>query len=169
MIVSQIVAVDKNWCIGKGNEIPWYLPADLKYFKQVTTSHHVIMGRKCFESIPEKFRPLPNRTNIVITRQKNYEAKNSIVVHSLEEALTIAQLNDETETFIIGGGEIYSLGMEIAEKLYLTRVDTMVENGEIFFPVINKENWKLVSSEEHKKDEKNKYDYTFEVWERKVN
>lgn len=166
MKISIIVAIAEDGCIGKGNEIPWYLPADLQYFKKVTTPHHVIMGRKCFESIPEKYRPLPNRTNIVITRQENYEAKGAIVVHSLEEALTIAKMNDETEAFVIGGGEIYALAMEKADKLYVTRVATTIEDGEIFFPEISDKDWRLFMSISKQKDEKNKFDYVFELYSR---
>ncbi len=166
MEVSIIVAVDKNNCIGKGNEIPWHLPADLKYFKEVTTPNHVIMGRKCFESIPEKFRPLPNRVNIVITRQEHYKAKGAIVVHSLEEAFVIAEMNGEEEAFVIGGGEIYKLAMSKASALYVTRVETEVEDGEIYFPEIDFANWQLVFSDKHQKDEKNKFDYTFEIYDR---
>ncbi|MCL4117587.1 UNVERIFIED_CONTAM: hypothetical protein GTU68_001683 [Idotea baltica] len=169
MKISLIVATAKDGCIGKNNNIPWHLPADLKYFKGVTTPHHVIMGRKCYESIPEKYRPLPNRTNIIITRQKGYQAPKAIVVHSLEEALSIAQFNDETEAFVIGGGEIYALAMPQVDTMYITEVDIDVEDGEVFFPIVDETIWELSGKEAHHKDEKNKYNYTFKVYNRKPN
>lgn len=163
MIVSAIVAIDKNRVIGKGNDIPWYLPADLKYFKRRTLHHHIIMGRKSFESIG---RPLPKRTNIIITRNPFFIASNCLVVNTLEEALQIAKDNEETEAFIIGGGEIYRLGMPFLDRVYLTEVDTTVEGGEVFFPRLHPEEWKEISSESHQPDEKNEHAYTFKILER---
>lgn len=163
MIISAIVATAKNNVIGKDNDIPWYLPADLKYFKRTTLGHHIIMGRKSFESIG---RPLPKRTNIVITRDPFYMASGCVVVHSIEEALAIAKENGEEEAFVIGGGQIYKQGFPLLDKIYLTEVDLEVE-GEIFFPTINKNDWKEISSEAHLPDEKNKYAYVFKVLERK--
>ena len=112
MKVSIIVAVSKNGVIGKDNNLIWHLPKDIKFFKDTTMNHHVIMGRKNFESIPHKFRPLPNRTNIIITRQTNYSAKDCITVNSVEEALEIAKKDGDVEPFIIGGGEIYKIALE---------------------------------------------------------
>lgn len=162
MIVSAIVATAKNNVIGKNNDIPWYLPADLKYFKKTTLNHHIIMGRKSFQSIG---KPLPKRTNIVITRNPFFIASNCIMSTSVEEALSIAQDNGETEAFIIGGGQIYELSKNYWDKLYLTEVDLLVE-GDIFFPEINPEEWNLISSESHQPDEKNEHAYTFKVFER---
>lgn len=164
MIISTIVAVAKDHVIGKDNDIPWYLPADLKYFKKRTLHHHIIMGRKCFESIG---RALPKRTNIIVTRNPFFIASNCLVVSSVEEALTIAEDNGETETFIIGGGQIYELTQKYWDKVYLTEVDLEVEDGEIFFPRLDMEEWKLVSEEAHQADEKNEHDYIFKVLERK--
>ena len=163
MIVSAIVAVGRNNVIGKDNEIPWYLPADLKYFKRRTLNHHIIMGRKSFESIG---RPLPKRTNIVITRNPFFVASNCLVAPSIEEALSIAFDNGEAEAFIIGGGEIYRQSMPLWDRVYLTRVEVEVENGEVFFPELPEKAWRLVSSEPHEPDEKNALHYTFEVYER---
>ena len=112
MIVSAIVAVAKNNVIGINNGIPWYLPADLKYFKKTTLNHHIIMGRKSYESIG---RPLPKRTNVIVTRDPFFMASNCLVVHSVEEGLQLALDNNETEAFIIGGGEIYRLGMPFVD------------------------------------------------------
>jgi dihydrofolate reductase len=162
MIISAIVAVAHNNIIGKDNEIPWYLPADFAYFKRVTLNHHIIMGRNCYESIG---RPLPKRTNIVVTRNPFFIVSGCITVHSIEEGLQIAQQNDETEAFIIGGGEIYKQTMHLLDRVYLTQVDVNTE-GDVFFPTLDPADWRLVSHEKHTKDEKNDWDYTFQVYER---
>ena len=162
MLVSIIVAVAKNNVIGKDNDIPWYLPADLKYFKRTTLNHHIIMGRKCFQSIG---RPLPKRTNVVITRNPYYTVTNCLVAHSIEEALGMAYDNQEKEAFIIGGGEIYKQSMDLADKLYLTEVDLEVE-GDIVFPELNPKEWRLISEEAHEPDEKNEHPYVFKIYER---
>lgn len=163
MIVSAIVAVDRNNVIGKDNGIPWYLPADLKYFKRRTLNHHIVMGRKNFESIG---RPLPMRTNIIVTRNPYFIASNCLVAPSVEAALSIAFDNGEEEAFIIGGGEIYRQSMPFWDRVYLTRVETAVEGGEVFFPDLPGNEWRLLSSESHEADEKNVHRYTFEVYER---
>ena len=162
MIVSAIVAVAKNNVIGKDNDIPWYLPADLKYFKSRTMGHHIIMGRKSYESIG---RPLPKRTNIIVTRNPFFIATNCLVVHSVEEALEIAHDNGEEEVFIIGGAQIYELSLPFLDKLYITEVDLEVE-GEVFFPKLNMEEWKLISEDPRKAEGRNEYDYVFKVYER---
>ena len=162
MIVSAIVATAKNNIIGKDNNIPWYLPADLKYFKKTTLHHHIIMGRNSFESIG---RPLPKRTNIVVTRNPFYVATGCIVVHSIEEGLEIAQNNGETEAFIIGGAQIYKQSLDLWDRLYLTEVDLEVE-GDTAFPALDKSQWKEVSREEHTAEGKNEHDFVFRVLER---
>lgn len=163
MIVSAIVATAKNRVIGKDNDIPWYLPADLKYFKRTTLNHHIIMGRNCFQSIG---RPLPKRTNIVITRNPYFVASNCLIARSIEEALSLAHENGETEAFIIGGGQIYVQSLPFWDKLYLTEVDLKVD-GDVFFPELNMEEWQLLASEPHEADEKNEFNYTFKVYNRK--
>jgi dihydrofolate reductase len=163
MLVSAIVAVAQNGVIGKNNQIPWYLPADLKYFKKVTTGRHIIMGRKCFDSIG---RPLPNRTNIVITRDPYFIATGCLVAHSIEEALNIAFENEETEVFIIGGGEIYRQSLEYWDNVYLTEVDISPE-GDIFFEPLS-DAWVLTSEEAHKADEKNELDYVYKIFKKKM-
>lgn len=130
MIVSAIVAAAENNAIGRHNQIPWYLSEDLKYFKRTTLDHFVIMGRRSFESIG---RPLPRRTNVIITRDPFYAVSGCLVARSVEEALTMALDAGETEAFIIGGGEIYRQSLPYWDKLYLTRVEAVVE-GEVFFP-----------------------------------
>jgi dihydrofolate reductase len=166
MKVSLIVAVSENGVIGKDNDLIWHLPNDMRFFKETTMGHHVIMGRKNFESIPHKYRPLPNRTNVVITRQSDYKAEGCIVVNSVEAALQIAQENRDTEPFIIGGGQIYKLALEanLVDKIYLTKVYHPFE-GDTFFPELNSD-WKEVSKVENKADEKHSYDYDFITFEK---
>lgn len=163
MIVSAIVATAKNNVIGKDNNIPWYLPDDLKYFKAKTLNHHIIMGRKSYESIG---RPLPKRTNIVVTRNLFFVASNCLIVHTVEEGLQIAQENGEEEVFIIGGAQIYELSLPYLDRLYLTEVDLEVE-GDVFFPTLNMKEWNLVSEDPRKASGKNEHDYNFKIYERK--
>ena len=141
MIVSCIVATAKNGVIGHHNQIPWYLPADLKYFKKITQHHHIVMGRKCFESIGN---PLPNRTNIVVTRSPYFIVSGCIVAHSIVEALHIAEENDEKEVFIIGGGEIYSQSADFWDRIYWTEVDIEPE-GDVYFPLPSAFQWEEIS------------------------
>lgn len=166
MLISLIAAVVENNVIGKDNHLPWRLPADIKYFKDKTMGHCVIMGRKNYDSIPGQFRPLTGRTNIIITRQKNFSAPHCIVVNSIKEALEKAKEKGETEAFIIGGGEIFRQSMDIADKIYLTRIEATIE-GDVYFPPVNMNEWKEESVQRFKADEKNKYDYSFAVLTRK--
>ena len=161
MVVSLIVAVAENGVIGKDNDLMWHLPKDMRFFKETTLRHHVIMGRKNFESIPHKYRPLPNRTNIVITRQLAYKAEGSIVVNSVESALEIAKNNGDNEPFIIGGGQIYKLALEanLVDKIYLTKINHAFD-GDTFFPELGDE-WKELKRIDCKSDEKHSYDYSF--------
>ena len=163
MIVSAIVAVAKNRVIGKDNNIPWYLSSDLKYFKKTTLNHHVIMGRKSFQSIG---RPLPKRTNIILTRDPFFIATGCITAHTLEEALTIAQDNGEEEAFIIGGAQIYELALPYLDKLYYTEVDAEPE-GDILFPELNWDDWQLLSQKAHPAGERDNFPFTFKVYRRK--
>ena len=167
MKVSLIVAVSQNGMIGKDNDLIWHLPKDMKFFKDTTLGHHVIMGRKNFESIPHKFRPLPNRTNIVITRQSDYKAEDSIVVNSVEESLKVAKSNGENEAFIIGGGQIYKLALEedLVDRIYLTRIHHSF-GGDTFFPELSSD-WEEIKREDCFKDDNHKYDYSFRVLEKK--
>ena len=128
MLISTIVATAQNNVIGKDNQIPWYLPADLQYFKKITLNHHIIMGRNCFESIG---RPLPKRTNVVVTRNPFFIATGCVVTHSIEEALRLAEKNGEEEVFIIGGGEIYQQSVEFWDRIYWTEVALNTE-GDVF-------------------------------------
>ena len=163
MIVSMIAAMGKNRVIGKDNDIPWHLPDDFKYFKDTTKGHYVIMGRKNWESLPHTFQPLPGRPNVVITRQDSYEADGAQVVKSLSEALEMARINNEEEAFIIGGGEIYRMGLEYADRIYLTEIEGEFD-GQVTFPEFDQTVWKETSREHHTIDEKHKYAFDFVVY-----
>lgn len=153
----------KNRVIGKDNDIPWYLPADLKYFKKITLGHHIIMGRNCYNSIG---RPLPKRTNVILSRDPFFISSNCLVARSIQEALEMAFDSGETEAFIIGGGQIYNQSIDLWDKLYLTEVDIEPE-GDVLFPELKNENWELVNQESHISDEKNDFNYTFKTLMRK--
>ena len=165
-MVSLIVAVSTNRVIGKDNDLAWVLPLDLKYFKETTKNHYVIMGRKNFESIPEKYRPLPNRTNVIVTRNKDYQAEGCIVVSSIEKALELAKNAKDQEPFIIGGGQIYKYAIEnnLVDKIYLTRVHAQIE-GDTFFEDLNNE-WKLVCETTNKADHRHAFDFTFLIYQK---
>ena len=165
MIISAIAAVSRNFVIGRNNDLPWNLPDDMKFFMQTTKGHHCIMGRKNYDSIPEKFRPLPNRTNIVVTRQKAFRAPGCIVVNSIERAVEIAQSNGETEVFIIGGADIYRSSMPITQRMYLTEIQAEV-HGDVFFPSFNKTEWKEIKRIHHPADEKHAYAFDFVIYEK---
>jgi dihydrofolate reductase len=165
MTISLIAALSRNRVIGRNNDLPWHLPDDMKYFMQTTKGHNVIMGRKNYDSIPEKFRPLPNRTNIVVTRQAGLKLPNCVVVHSLEEAVAIAREAGERELFIIGGAAIYQLGMPLANRLYLTEIDATID-GDTYFPDFQKSLWKEVSRQHHPADERHAFPFDFVIYER---
>lgn len=164
MKISLIAAIGKNNELGKGNDLVFKLPADMKHFKNITTPYTVIMGRKTYESIGE---PLPNRRNIVITRNKNYPPKAIEIANSLEEAIKLADSPIENEEiFIIGGGEIYKEAINKADKLYITEVNAEDKDANIFFPQIDPSIFKETKREKYQKDEKNIYDYDFVEYER---
>lgn len=160
-MLTMIAAAAENNALGKNNDLVWHLPDDFKRFKRLTSGHHIIMGRKTFESFPKL---LPNRTHVIITRQKDYKPKDTIVVSSLEEAIKVSKLDEQP--FIIGGGEIYKMGMEEATKIELTRVHGEFD-ADTFFPEINEEQWELVKEQFHEKDEKHDYAFTYLTYEKK--
>ncbi len=164
MQLSAIVATDRLGTIGKDGEIPWYLPADLKYFKRMTTGCPVIMGRKTFRSIG---RPLPKRTNIVMTRDPFFTATGTVVVHSLREALGHPAVTEAEETFIVGGGDIYRAALPVITTVYRTIVDAEIPDGDAFFPELPAEEWQEVWSEAYRPDAKNELAYRFGMWKRK--
>jgi len=161
MIISFIAAMGKNRVIGKDNSLPWKLPADMRHFHDLTLGKPIIMGRKTYESIG---KPLPNRTNIIITRDQNYNAEGCIVVHSIDEALKASEGNEEV--MVIGGAQIYKEILPKANKMYLTIIDADFE-GDAFFPEYNIEEWEETAYEEHERDAENQYDYRFLTMERK--
>jgi dihydrofolate reductase len=167
MKVSLIVAKAENEAIGKDNDLIWHLRDDLRYFSQTTKGHHVIMGRMNYDSIPEKYRPLPHRTNIVVTRNKDFLAQDCVGVNSIEEGLKIAKENGDDEAFIIGGGQIYdkSLTEDLIDKLYITFVHESFE-ADVFFPNYDKSKWNKTSEIFHPKDEKHEFSFSFVTYEK---
>tara|TARA_R110001583_G_scaffold21194_1_gene80544 strand:- start:36587 stop:37087 length:501 start_codon:yes stop_codon:yes gene_type:complete len=161
----MIAAAAENNALGKDNDLLWHLPDDFKRFKKLTSGHKIIMGRKTYESFP---KPLPNRTHIIITRDKNYSVdyEECIVVHSLEDA--IALVKNEI-AFIIGGGEIYKLAEKQSDKIELTRVHANFEDADTFFPEINEDCWMMTKQEFHPTDERHKFSFTYITYERKNN
>lgn len=159
-MISLIAAIGKDNELGKGNDLVWRLPADQKFFREKTSGHSIIMGRKTFESLG---RPLPNRRNIVITRDKTYLRHGIDVVNSLEKAINLAK---NGEIFIIGGAEIFKQAMGVADRLYITHIDAKDKDADTFFPEIIPVVWNEISRVEHKKDEQHPFDYTFSVYER---
>lgn len=160
-MVTIVVAAAQNNALGKDNQLIWHLSDDLKRFKSLTLDGHIIMGRKTFESLPGI---LPKRKHIVITRNSDYQKEGITVVKSLEEALDIVP--SDKVAFVVGGGEIYALALQIADKIELTRVHHDFE-ADTFFPEIDLDKWELVSSDFHPKDEKHPYDFTFETYLRR--
>lgn len=166
MEIALIAAVAKNRVIGKDNDLVWSLPDDMKYFMNTTKHHYIILGRKNFESLPPKFRPLPDRTNIVVSRQIGLKLENTIVVNSLEDAIDVCKKNKQKKIFIIGGGQIYKQALPITDTLYITEIQHSFE-GDTYFPEYNKEEWLEVSRKHHPTDEKHAYSFDFVVYKRK--
>src|SRR5438105_11743009 len=161
MRLSLIVAMTRSGVIGRGGQLPWKLSADLKRFKSLTMGHHLIMGRKTFESLG---RALPGRTSIVVTQQRDYRLPAGVVLaHGLEQAIGMAV--GDGEPFVIGGGQIFSQSLSRADRMYVTWVEAEIA-GETTFPAWDRANWRLVSSERHSADDKNEYDTTFCIYDR---
>jgi dihydrofolate reductase len=161
MTLTLIAAAAENNALGKDNRMIWRLPDDFKRFKQLTTGHYIIMGRKTLESMNG---PLPNRTNVVITRQQGYTHEGCLIVNSLGEALAACPQNEEV--FVIGGGEIYNQSIARADKIELTRVMGISPEADAYFPEISTDGWTLAESVFHGKDEKHAYEFVFETWVR---
>lgn len=161
MIISHLVAASENNVIGKDNQIPWHLPNDLAFFKNKSWAMPVIMGRNTYESLD---KPLPGRINIVITTKTDWHREDVMVAHSIDEAIQKACEADCNELFIIGGGEIFKQSMDIVNRIYLTRVHTTIE-GDVFYPALDENRWKLISEDPHPGDEKHRFAYTFQMWE----
>lgn len=164
MIISLVVAASENNVIGKNNQLLWHLPKDMKFFKNTTWGMPVVMGRRTFESMGSK--PLSGRTNIVITRKPGWKAEGVSVVNGVDAAAALANELGYKEIFIIGGGEIYLIAFDRANKIYMTRVHAEIE-GDTYFPVIEKNDWNLVSNTDNPADDKHAYAFSFQLWERK--
>ena len=163
VIVSLIVAASNNNAIGKANAMLWHLPEDLKFFKNTTWGMPVVMGRKTFESVG---KPLPGRTNIIVTTNKAWKADGTIATTNIDDALKIAKDTNAKEIFITGGGEIYKQTINIADRIYFTRVNTEAD-ADAFFPEIDETIWEKVFEKNIAADERNKFDMSFQTWERK--
>ena len=160
-MVIIIAAVAENNALGKNNDLLWHLPNDFKRFKEITSGHHIIMGRKTFESFP---KPLPNRTHVIITRQKDFMYENCIIVQNLEKAISICP--KEEDLYVIGGGEIYQQSISFADQLDITRVHHSFD-ADVYFPAIDPKIWELATETFHSKDERHLFDYTFQTFVRK--
>ena len=160
-MVIMIAAVAENNALGKNNDLLWHLPNDFKRFKEITSGHHIIMGRKTFESFP---KPLPNRTHVIITRQNDFEYEGCVVVQNIEKAISVCPINENL--YIIGGGEIYQQSISFADQLDITRVHHSFD-ADVYFPEIDPEIWELTSETFHQKDERHLFDYTFQTFVRK--
>ena len=160
-MITLVVAMGLNREIGIDNQLPWHLPKDLKHFKEITSGHPIIMGRKTYESIG---KPLPNRTNIVISRKKDWFEEGILIVGSIKEAIKFGQKIDE-DIFIIGGGNIFEQTMDIADKLEVTEIKTNIE-ADTFFPKIDPKIWTKTDEICHEKDEKNNIDFCFQTFQR---
>lgn len=163
MIISLLLAASENNVIGKNNQLPWHLPNDLKYFKNLTWGLPILMGRKTFDSIG---KPLPGRKSIVITRNGGWRHDGVEVVHSIGEAVSQAEALGAKEIFVIGGAEIFNASLPDASRIYMTRIHQVFE-GDVFFPEIDEMQWQRTSSRYCAADEKNPCDHTYEIWERK--
>jgi dihydrofolate reductase len=159
-MIILIAAAAQNNALGKDNQMLWHLPADFRRFKALTSGHHIIMGRKTFESLPGM---LPNRTHIIITRQADFSVDGCITANSLEDAIELAPADEDV--FVIGGAQIYRQALPMADRIELTRVHTALD-ADAYFPELNPAEWKLVSIEEHPTDERHAYAFTFETYDR---
>lgn len=169
MRVNLIVAVGQKGEIGKNNDLLWHLPLDMSYFRKVTTGYPIITGRKNYESIPEKFRPLKNRTNIILTRNDKYQAPGAIVVDSLDRAIAFAKSKDSAEVYIIGGGQIYeeALKNQVVDRMLITKVAGEFD-ADVLFPNFKDDDWNIRRIAHFNKDERHAYDFEMFSYVRKL-
>lgn len=163
MRIALIAAASDNDVIGRANQLPWHLPDEYRHFRQTTEGHHVIMGRRTWES---RGKPLPNRVNLVVTSQADYSAPGATVVGSLAEALRVAGAAGEQEAFVIGGTRLYAEALASADRLYLTRVHTQVDDGDALFPRYDASQWRVVETHEHPADARHAFAFTIQTFER---
>lgn len=163
LYVSMIVAMGRHHEIGRNNDLMWHLPVDMKFFKNTTVNHPVIMGRKNWDSIPLRFRPLSDRPNLVLTQQTDFAAEGAVVVHTLEEAFAWCTAHGYEKAFVIGGAQVYDLALQsgVVDEMYVTRVDAEFGDAHAFFPKFNAEAWDEAVLGKHEKDEKHAYGFTF--------
>ena len=165
MNISLIVAAANNDAIGKNNQMLWYMPNDFKYFKNQTWGLPILMGRRTFQALESK--ALPGRLNLILSRDKSFKAEVAVVIGKYDDALFMTKEHDYNELMVIGGAEIYKLMLPKANKVYLTRIDANFEDADAFFPELSPKEWQMTSEQAHQADEKNPYDYRFQVWERR--
>jgi dihydrofolate reductase len=168
MKVSLIVAMDAKRGIGKNNDLMWHLPADMNFFKETTKNQIVVMGRRNYDSIPEKYRPLPNRLNVILTRNKEFQAENCLVFNSLKDCLTHFENENDRKVFIIGGGEIYKMALDAncLDEMFITDVDGVFD-ADTFFPEFDEIEWKVEVLSEQKIDEKHSHGFIIKKYTRK--
>jgi dihydrofolate reductase len=161
-MIILVAAASENNALGKDNQLLWHLPDDFKRFKEITSGHYIIMGRKTFESLPKL---LPNRTHIIITRQPDYKPENCVIVNSFVDAIDAVPRGEDA--FVIGGGEIYNLSMPFADKIELTRVHASFEDAGAYLPELDVAHWELVNEEYHPRDERHQFDFTYQTFLRR--
>ncbi|MBX2846567.1 MAG: dihydrofolate reductase [Saprospiraceae bacterium] len=166
MKISLIVAHDNNRAIGKDGDLPWHLPNDLKWFKKHTVQKMVVMGRKTYIGL--KFQPLPKRINVVMTKNESAHFQGAVIAKNLLEVLQIASAKGIEELMITGGGQIYSLFLPLADRLYITKVNTEIDGADAYFPEFKEKEWNEVFSDAHAKDDKHAFDFTFHIYERPI-
>lgn len=161
--IAYVVAMDNNRLIGRDNDLPWRLPDDMRWFREKTMGKPCIMGRKTYDSLPDRFRPLPGRLNIVVTRNSDYEAPGAVVVHSIEDALAAA--GDAEEIIIVGGAHLFGRLMPVVDRLYLTHVHDAAD-GDVYFPEFNRDEWREIYSEYHPADDRHAQAFTWMILDR---
>jgi dihydrofolate reductase len=166
MKLSMVVAAATNNAIGLKGKLLWNLPKDMDYFRNITLGHYVLMGRKSWEALPAKFRPLPGRTNIVVTRHTDFNPPGAHVAGSIDQGVQFARDNGEAELMIIGGGDIYQQALEQTDTIYLTRVHHSFPEADAFFPELDTNTWRQTNIERHNADKRNAYDFDFVVYQR---
>ncbi len=168
MNITLIVAHDNNNAIGKDGDLPWHLPNDLKWFKKKTINKMIVMGRTTWDSLEDKYKPLPKRVNLVMTTNLNFRAKGAVVCHSLSDVFTIALAKNIDELLVVGGGKIYELFYPLADQMIITEVDTTIQEADTYFVNYDTKDWYESFSESHAKDEKHAFDYTFKIFKKSV-
>jgi len=166
--ITLVVAHDNNKAIGKDGDMPWHLPNDLKWFKKKTIHKMIVMGRATWESLPDQYKPLPNRVNLVMTKNQSFSVNGAVACHSLEEVLTIAKAKNVNELMIVGGGKIYELFYPLADQMVITEVNATIDHPDTFFVDYTEKDWYESFSESHQKDDKHVFDYKFRILKKSI-